>query len=245
MLQAIFYLLAITSAEILTIMVFPLWGIIAHTFLFLALIVHWAVDVQNPRRPLFLSLALAPLTRIVSLSMPLAGIPQIWWYPLIYAPLLLATIAIMRLLNQERKQVGLTLRHFPTQMAVAFAGIPLGAAEYFILRPEAVVAHFAWQEVWLPAIILIMCTGFVEELMFRGVLQHSAVRSFGKMGIVYVSLLFAVLHIGFLSWIDVAFVFFVALYFAWVVNKTNSILGVGLSHGIANTVLYLVMPFFY
>ena len=45
---------------------------------------------------------------------------------------------------------------------------------------------------------------------------------------------------GFLSWIDVTFVFIVALFFGWVVKKTGSLLGVTLSHGITNIVLYLV-----
>ena len=107
------------------------------------------------------------------------------------------------------------------------------------------VAEFTWQAVWWPALIFLVCTGFVEELIFRGVLQRSAVALWGWRGIIYVSLLFAILHIGFLSWIDVVFVFAVAVFFAWVVKRTGSLLGVTLSHGITNIVLYLVAPFFF
>lgn len=49
---------------------------------------------------------------------------------------------------------------------------------------------------------------------------------------------------GFLSWIDVVFVFVVALFFGWVVKKTGSLFGVTLAHGITNIVLYLIIPFF-
>jgi len=94
-------------------------------------------------------------------------------------------------------------------------------------------------------LILLLGTGFVEEFIFRGVLQRSAVEAFGGWGVIYVSLLFAILHIGFLSWIDVVFVFVIALFFGWVVKKTGSLLGVTLSHGITNIVLYLVVPFFF
>ena len=76
-------------------------------------------------------------------------------------------------------------------------------------------------------------------------LQRTAVEAFGGWGIIYVSLLFAVLHIGFLSLIDVVFVLGVALFFGWVVKKTGSLLGVTLSHGITNILLYLVIPFFF
>ena len=76
-------------------------------------------------------------------------------------------------------------------------------------------------------------------------LQRTAVEAFRWWGIVYVSLLFAVLHVGFLSWLDVIFVFAVALFFGWVVKKTGSLLGVTLSHGITNIMLFLIVPFFF
>jgi membrane protease YdiL (CAAX protease family) len=41
----------------------------------------------------------------------------------------------------------------------------------------------------------------------------------------------------------VAFVFLVALFFGWAVARTGSLLGVTLSHGIANVVLYVIVPF--
>jgi len=85
----------------------------------------------------------------------------------------------------------------------------------------------------------------VEEFMFRGVLQRSAVEVFGSWGIVYVSLLFAIVHLIHRSVIDLALVFVISLFFGWVVKKTGSLLGVTLSHGITNVLLYLVLPFFF
>ena len=120
-----------------------------------------------------------------------------------------------------------------------------GVIEYFLLAPEPMVIELTWREVWLPALIFLFCTGFVEEFIFRGVLQRTATEVFGSWwGIIYVSLLFAVLHMGFISWIDIVFVFAVALFFGWVVKKTGSLFGVTLAHGITNILLYLVVPFF-
>jgi len=243
--EAIIYLIAVAIAEVVTIAVQPVWGIACHLVILVALIVHSAVGVRYPHRPLLLSLALVPLVRIMSLCMPLANIPQMWWYPIIYVPLLAAAIVAMRLLRYGPEQVGLSFRWFPVQLAVGLTGFVFGVVEYFILAPEAMVAELTWQVVWLPALVFLLCTGFVEEFIFRGVLQRSAVEAFGGWGIVYISLLFAILHMGFLSWIDVAFVFVIALFFGWVVKKTGSLLGVTLSHGITNIVLYLVVPFFF
>ncbi|MCL0052924.1 CPBP family intramembrane metalloprotease [Dehalococcoidales bacterium] len=241
--EAIIYLVAIAVAEVITVFYLPLAGIICHMVILVALIVH-AVATRYPHRPLLLSLALVPLVRIISLCMPLANIPLIWWFPIIYAPLLAAAMVVMRLLDYSREQVGLTVKWFPVQLVVGLTGVVFGIAEYFILRPEAMIAELTWQAIWLPAVILLLCTGFVEELIFRGVLQRAALEALGGWGIVYISLIFATLHIGFLSWINVVFVFVIALFFGWVVKKTGSLLGVSLSHGIINIVLYLVAPFF-
>ena len=74
-------------------------------------------------------------------------------------------------------------------------------------------------------------------------MQQTAFARFGGWGIVYVSAVFAVLHMGFFSWLDMAFVFAIALFFGWMVKRTGSLLGVTLAHGITNAILYLIAPF--
>jgi len=251
--EALIYLLAITAAELVTVFVQPVWGIVCHAIVLVAVVINSALASDYRYRHLVLSLALVPLVRIISLGMPLVNIPQIWWYPIIYAPLLAAAIMVVRILGLRAREVGFSFSSFPVQLAVALSGLLFGVAEYFILvvlPPEPLIKpmiiELTWQEVWLPSLIFLVCTGFVEEFIFRGVLQRTAVGVFGGWwGIIYISLLFAVLHMGFLSWIDVIFVFAIALFFGWVVKKTGSLLGVTLSHGITNIVLYLVVPFFF
>jgi len=244
--EAIIYLLAITAAEAVTVFVQPVWGIACHAIVLVAVVMHSALASDSRYRHLVLSLALVPLVRIISLGMPLVNIPQIWRYPIIYAPLLAAAIVVVRTLGLRAREVGISFSLLPVQLAVGLSGLLFGVVEYFILAPQPLIAELTWQGVWLPALILLVSTGFVEEFIFRGVLQRTAVEVFGGWwGIIYVSLLFAVLHVGFLSWIDVVFVFAVALFFGWVVKKTGSLFGVTLAHGITNILLYLVVPFFF
>ncbi|MBI3931103.1 MAG: CPBP family intramembrane metalloprotease [Chloroflexi bacterium] len=243
--EALGYFLAVTAAELITAVGQPVLGIFAHIIILMALILRSALAGRQPQQQLLLSLALVPLVRIISLSMPLANIPQAWWYPVIYTPLLVAGVVVIRILNFSAGDVGVAFRLLPLQLIVALSGLIFGVAEYLILKPETMIAELTWQGIWLPAVILLVTTGFVEEFIFRGVLQRTALEAFGGRGIVYVSLLFAVLHMGFLSWIDVAFVFVVALFFGWIVKKTGSLLGVTLAHGITNIILFLVAPFFF
>ena len=105
-------------------------------------------------------------------------------------------------------------------------------------------ASLTFEDIIIPAIIMITTTGIVEELIFRGVLQKLAETVMGAMGLIYISLIFAVLHVGFYSILDVIFVLLVSLIFAATVKKTGSLIGVILSHGLANTILFLIAPFF-
>jgi membrane protease YdiL (CAAX protease family) len=243
--EVIVYLLAITTAEIVTVFLQPLWGIVAHITILVTVIMRSARSADKPQRQLVLALALVPLTRIVSLSMPLVNIPQMWWYPIMYGPLAIAAVVVMRILGYSRGDVGLKLSSLPVQLAVGLTGFGLGMVEYHILKPEAWVYKFILPELWLPALVLGVSTGFVEEFIFRGVLQRGAWERFGWGGLIYVSVIFAVLHVGFLSWIDIIFVFGVALFFAWIVKRTGSLLGVTLAHASTNITLYLIAPFLF
>jgi membrane protease YdiL (CAAX protease family) len=231
------YFLAITSAELLTVFLDPLVGVVCHGMILVALLIQSAFAADSGRRNLILGLSLVPLIRILSLAMPLVQLPQVYWYPIIYAPLLVATVVVMRIVKLKPSDVGLVRHDLPIQILIGVAsGFAYGILEYMILRPKPMV--------WFPAVVLLVTTGFVEELMFRGVLQRLAEPAMGFwQGIIYISLIFAILHIGFFSAVDIIFVLIVALFFAYAVKTTGSLIGVTLSHGIANIFLYLVMPF--
>ncbi len=244
MVEALVYLVAVALAEAVTVGAHPLWGVACHIATLVVLIIHQAIAADYLHRRLLLSLTMVPLVRIISVSMPLVDISQVWWYPIIYVPLIAGAFIVMRISGYMRDDVGLTARRLPVQLALALTGVVFGVTEYLILAPEPMIAELSWQSAWLPAVMLLVFVGFGEEFIFRGVLQRSAADAFNGWGVIYVSLLFATLHMGFFSWLDLVFVFAVALFFGWVVQKTGSILGVALAHGITNIVLYLIAPFF-
>ena len=250
--EAIAYLLSITAAEVVNaILVQPLWGMIIHIGILVTAIIRSARTDDKHRRQLVLSLALVPLIRIISLSMPLTNIPQILWYPTIYGPLVVSAVVVMRVLGYRRGEVGISFKSLPVQLGVAVTGFGFGAAEYYILKPEAMIAQFTWLEVLPLVLIFLACTGFVEEFIFRGVLQRSAEEALSRGGILYTSLIFMVLHLIHYADVglarvlmDLAFVFGVAMFFGWVVKRTGSLLGVTLSHGLTNMMLFVIAPFF-
>jgi hypothetical protein len=99
-----------------------------------------------------------------------------------------------------------------------------------------------WESILLAALILLIFTGLLEEFIFRGLQQSTALPILGRYAIPFVAAVFAVLHLGYRSALDVLFVFGVALFFGWIVQRSGSILGVSLSHGLTNISLYLIFP---
>jgi hypothetical protein len=129
------------------------------------------------------------------------------------------------------------------QAGVALVGVPLGWIEYQILRPAALLPGDNIKMLILAGFILLVFTGFVEEVIFRGIMLKAADDYLGKThSLFYGCFIFAVLHIIHYSPLDVVFVFGVALMFIFLVRRTGSLLGVVVAHGITNIMLYLVLP---
>jgi LysM repeat protein len=124
-------------------------------------------------------------------------------------------------------------------------GLGFGLIEYLILQPDPLLTELRWDSVWLPILILLIFTGLLEEIIFRGMLQSTASQYLGRWGVPYAALVFAVLHFGYRSALNVLFVLAVALLFGSVVQRRGTLLGVSIAHGLTNVSLFLVYPFLF
>ena len=240
---ALVYLVVITLAEALTILVELRVGLILHGLVLVALILHASLENQLLTRDFLITLALVPLIRLLNLAMPFQRFSQIYWYMLVGIPLFLAALYTAHIVHLNRKILGLTWRKLPLQLFIGLIGIGLGYLEYLILSPTAMISELRMELVWLPALILLIFTGLLEEFIFRGLLQYTSGRRLGRYGMLYTAVVFTVLHLGYRSLLDLAFVFIVALFFGWLVQRSGSIVGVTLAHGLINISLFLVFPF--
>jgi uncharacterized protein len=234
----------IVLAEIVTTFVNPLYGIFIHStllFSLMALSAFWQKTDNTSN--FFLCLSIAPLIRIFSLSLPLSYMPSYVWYIVAGVPMLIAAVTVIRIQALPLKNIGLTIKKPKIQFLIMLTGIPFGALEYFILKPSPMASGLTIADLVLLSVAFILATGFVEELVFRGVFQSSAIKMFGaKTGLIAVSAVFAALHIGWASLIDVVFVFLIGLFFGIIVYKTGSLAGVSLAHGLTNVLLFMILP---
>jgi uncharacterized protein len=237
------YLGLIACAELLTALVAPRAGMILHCLLLPALLWHAAWAARSEDQALLACMAFAPLIRIVSLWLSLPEFSPLHHYLIASLPLFATVWVAGRTLGYSGHALALELRSLPVQMAVGLTGLIVGVLGYLILRPPPVATSLTWAEAWQPVLILLVCTGLLEELIFRGLLLRAGRDSLGSWGLWYTSVLFATMQIGYRSPAHFAFAFVMGAVWAWVVQRTGSLLGVALAHGLTNVVAFLVMPF--
>lgn len=240
---ALLYLAGISLGELLTSGMDPLIGLVLHGMVLLLLILQGASASRRVAQRFYFSMALVPLIRLMSLSLPLTNFVLVYWYLIIGTPLFLAAFFSARMMGLSIDNLLFNVSYPVLQIVVALSGVLLGYAEYVILRPQPLVAAFSFALIWQPALILLIFTGLLEEVIFRGLLQQSSREFIGRWGLLYAGVLFAVMHLGYRSAADFLFVLMVALYFGQVVKQTRSILGVTIAHGLTNIGLFLVFPF--
>ncbi len=240
---ALLFLLGISLGEFFTSGSDPLIGLVLHGVILLLLILQGASAQRRVVQRFYFSMALVPLIRLISLSLPLTNFLFVYWYLIIGTPLFLAAFFSARMMGLSIDRLLFNVSRPGLQILVALSGILLGYAEYVILRPQPLVEIFSFRLIWQPALILLIFTGLLEEVIFRGLLQQSSREFIGRWGLLYAGLLFAVMHLGYRSFTDFLFVLLVALYFGQVVKQTSSILGVTIAHGLTNIGLFLIFPF--
>jgi hypothetical protein len=242
---ALLYLLSLIVAEVCVTYVNKEVGLVIEMVILFALLLNSSLDVSYNYAVMLRSMMVLPLIRIIGLSIPLMQIQPLYWFPIIAVPLFAAVYTIMKAQGLTRKHVGLVWGNKKIQFLIALSGIFLGTIEYTILQPKPLIAVLDPVTLISASIILIISTGLAEELLFRGIIQKNAENVFGTAaGLLYTAFLFTALHIGWNSFPDLIFVFSVAIFYGYTFQKTRSIVGITLSHGISNTFLFLIVPFF-
>jgi membrane protease YdiL (CAAX protease family) len=221
-------------------------GLISYTLILIVIIIHGTLlsDRESAKSKLILSMSLIPMVRIMSQFMPYTQFSPVYWYILIYPPIFIAGWVARGRLNYSPSDVGLKIKRVSSQLLIALCGVVFGYLEYLVLKPtEPLIPDMSFGKIVLALVSLGAGTGFVEEFVFRGVLQKAAIDAMGNWGVYYISFLFAILHFIHNSVLDIFLVFAIGLFFAYMVKRTGSLLGVTLAHTINNYMLYVILPY--
>lgn len=237
------YLLLISVAESLIVFGNAVVGMGVHTLILLGLTLYAGLGRDMTHSRLALVLTLLPLIRILSLTLPLAKLPQLAWYPMVLTPLIVVAVIVIRQSGLARAELGLRSGNPLLQLMLMGSGLGIGALQYWLLEPTQLVTAFSWNVFLLATLLVLLLTGVLEELIFRGILQAVALPLLGRWALFYVALLFATMYMGYRSVGTVTLALGVGLVFAYAVRWGGSIIGVALAHGLINVTALLIMPY--
>jgi membrane protease YdiL (CAAX protease family) len=178
-------------------------------------------------------IALIPLLRILSLTLPLPTVESIFWLAFAAPPALLAVLASARLAALDVQEMALTRFGIdPLSAIIVVAGVPLG-----IVLGLLVPSPFEW-DVRSPAatglmvLVLVGGAAIPEELVYRGVLQPLLSELTGRLSPFLTGLLFAAAYAGTGSAPFVLGIGLAGIAYGWNVQRCGSIWPAILGHSV-------------
>jgi uncharacterized protein len=196
-----------------------------------------SIGAESDADGAFLVLGLVALAGLIAVVMPTARLEAASWPLLVAGPLILALVLTARQLDLDREALGLTLGFPVAQLGIALLGAPLGLLAYLALRP----APFGGGAVAL-AVLSVSVLAFVEELLFRGLVQPMLCRLFNGAGIVGTAGLSAAVALGAHSLLYGLFAGLVAGGFGVAARRTGSIAGTSAARALMFIGLLVVWP---
>lgn len=216
---------------------YALWGHLATLILCVLAPLRLDDDVA-----MFQVFALVPVFRLVNLGMPVFFELTIYWFPLIYGPLIPAAYVIGRAIDAVELSPGWTPALLALPVAIPLSAF-LAAIEYEILSPEALISSWTVEQLAMIGVVMIVFVGFTEELLFRGVLQRALTARLGRWpGILLASAIFGLMHSGYRLPEELIFAGTLGLVFGVVYDWTDSLVLITIMHGILNVFLFAVFP---
>ena len=186
--------------------------------------------------------------RVVLSPFPISFLTSSALLPAIYTLVLIACILYIAYRKLDLNYVGLVKGEMPLlpQILVGLlTGYLLGFIEYFVLRPTPITTMNLTQTLVYLVIVMMVFVGITEELLFRGLLQRSLEEIVPPwQAITIASLIFALMHLGWLNPIEIVFAYTAGTIFGLMFHKTRSLIAPIVTHGFGNVVLYVLVLFF-
>jgi CAAX protease family protein len=246
------YVAAIVTAEALVAFASALAGVLVDGLVVFALLNHYLLErdriesresAESMRSlDVLLALSLVPILRICSLTMTVSKVPVLERYAVVGIPVLAAAGWVAHLGDRERLIALFGGASWRLQVAIGLSGIPLGLLAFAVLRPGRLESSDSPIRFIVGCLILIVFSGLLEEVVFRGLLQEGFCALYGSAGKFWSSALFAAVYFGArpIGYLPVATSFGIA--FGAVVARTRSLVGVIIAHGLMSIGLVLVWP---
>jgi membrane protease YdiL (CAAX protease family) len=129
------------------------------------------------------------------------------------------------------------------QLAIAVLGLPAGYVLAGLVEPSTIIdARGAPGELLITALILVVFVGFVEEFIFRGVIQAGLSATYTRGAVLIGAILYGSTYLASLSFAYATYMTLIGLAYGVVAQRTGSIVGVSASHALLALGALLVWP---
>lgn len=233
---------AIAASEVILVFLNLAIGVLLEAIVLGVIVWLQAVRADDRDGRAMVPLALVPVLRLLSLTMPLPGVPPAYWPALAGGPLAIAGIFAARSAGLSLATVGLRRSSWPGQVGVALLGLPFGLIVYGLAKPELPLGAGAEAGPLLPALVVMVFIGVTEEWIFRGVIQGGLRLAYPRSGVVIVAILYGTSYLATLSFPYAVAMTAVGLGYGLIVERTGSIVGVSTSHAILAVGALLIWP---
>ena len=194
------------------------------------------------------------LTRVAVAVIPALILPPALLLITVYGIILVMCAVYIFDRDLSPSSLGFHFSNAPLQAVGGLAlGVAMGFTEFAILSSD-IGKYLLFQSYNLTnfAVVVIVMFWFValgEELLFRGLVQTSLERDLGNSttALVIVSFTFAIMHLGYVTslvkLLEIVYVYAAATVIGYSFMKTKSLLLPVVAHGVANTILFGILPY--
>ncbi|MCS7096337.1 MAG: type II CAAX endopeptidase family protein [Nitrososphaerota archaeon] len=218
-----------------------------------ALIIYGLISVLNVSDAL--SNALEDISILLIYIMLMAGLPWFYLSQSLLIPGVYSLVMALCFWRESAKNPAMGVKELFSHLGIrrgnlvrnclmGLAGVPMGAVEYFILRPPPPTPHFDPLHLLQSIVYMLFFVALGEEILFRAMIQRS-LTAFMTPGssVFWSALIFAVMHTVWRSIPELFFVFAAGLLLGAIYHKTGSLVGPIAIHAVNNVMLIAVMPY--
>ena len=244
----LFGVIAYTSvlliAEVSTSRLGPIPGAMLDAALVPLLLAHFALRPDAPYRRMFPALALIALLRTLSIAAVVPRLPEYWWYAAVGLPVLAGALLASRLIDAPSVRLAITIRRPEFDTILGLLGFPIGLVGYAALRPDALLKSGDPLSILVVMAVLTVFGGFLEELVYRGILQRAAIDAFGSQwaGIFFAATLGALMYWGTGEFAYMFVIWLLGIGYGLALVRGASLWGIAASHSVALWGMALFWP---
>jgi len=224
-----------------------IYGLVMYSvFLAILIIVLLFRDYREKARNILIALMTLPIARLIGSVMPLQQFSFLTRVAIVYSIMFISAYIIFYGLGMTHQEIGHKKIKKPVIVAIMIAlGALLGLIESLIIKPEPIFQTFTLFSVFLGLSLLL--SGYVEEFIFRGLLQNLFKKLFQNINItlLFTNIIFIIMHIVWKNFLELGFVFCAGWLLGWLYFKTKNLFLISMLHGFINFFLFIVWPVLY